>query len=52
MRVRPFGFVVELDSQAGLERLDAVLEPPGDAHDPLDELVLGDVRQVELDVDA
>jgi hypothetical protein len=46
------GFVVKLDSQTGFERLDAVLEPPGDAHDTFYELVLDDVSEVEVDVDA
>ena len=46
------GFVVELNAEAGPEGLNAFLKLPGDAHHTLDQLVLGDVFQVEVDMDA
>lgn len=52
MRVRPPASVVELNAEAGPEGLNAFLKLPGDAHHTLDQLVLGDVFQVEVDMDA
>ena len=46
------GLVVELDSESRLERLNAVLQSAGDVHDALEQVAVGDVGEVDVDVDA
>src|SRR5215207_8534411 len=46
------GLVVELDPEPRLEWLQALLQPAGDVHDAFEEVAVGHVGQVDVDVDA
>src|SRR5262245_8343647 len=44
--------VVELDSKSRFERFNVVLQSAGDVHDAFEEVAVGDVGEVDVDVDA
>src|SRR5256885_14299994 len=44
--------VVELDSESRFERLNVVLQSAGDVHDAFEEFAVGDVGEVDVDVNA
>src|ERR1700730_3038066 len=44
--------VVELDSESRFERLNVVLQPAGDVHDAFEQVAIGDVREVNVNVNA
>src|SRR5580704_16408012 len=44
--------VVELDSESRFERLNVVRQPAGDVHDAFEQLAIGDVGEVNVNVDA
>jgi hypothetical protein len=46
------GLVVELDPEPRLERLDALLQPATDVHDALEQFAVGDVGELDVDVNA
>ena len=43
---------MELDPESRLERLDALLQSATDVHDAFEEFAVGDVGEVDVDVDA
>jgi hypothetical protein len=45
------GVVVELDSESRLERLDAIRQLAGDVHNAIEQVAVGDVSEVDVDVD-
>jgi hypothetical protein len=45
------GLVVKLDSESRLERLEAIRQLASDVHDAIEQLVVGDVGEVDVDVD-
>src|SRR3954465_7770518 len=46
------GLVVELDSESRFERLNVVLQSAGDVHDAFQQVAIGDVGEVNVNVDA
>src|SRR6202171_3610594 len=44
--------VVELDSESRFERLNVVLQSAGDVHDAFEQVAIGDVGEVNVNVDA
>ncbi len=46
----PVRFVVEVDSELGRERLDAVVAPSRHMHDAFEDLLIGDISEVDVDV--
>src|ERR1700681_3238433 len=46
------GLVVELDSESRFERLNVVLQSAGDVHDAFEQVAIGDVSEVNVNVDA
>src|SRR6202521_5309924 len=46
------GLVVELDSESRFERLNVVLQSAGDVHDAFEQVAVGDVGEVNVNVDA
>ena len=47
----PVGFVVELDAEPRLERLEAARQPAGDVDDAVEEFAVGDVGEIDVDAD-
>jgi hypothetical protein len=48
----PFvGLVVELDSESRFERLNVVLQSAGDVHDAFEQVAMGDVGEVNVNVE-
>src|SRR6266540_260064 len=45
-------FVVELESELRLERLEALLQLTGYVHDAFEQFAVGDVGEVDVDVDT
>src|SRR6267143_5676248 len=43
--------VVELHSESRFERLNVILQSAGDVHDALEEFAVGDIGEVDMDVD-
>src|SRR6202011_298733 len=46
------GLVVELDSESRFERLNVVLQSAGDVHDAFEQVAIGDLGEVNVNVDA
>ena len=45
------GLVGELDAESRLERIDATRQLAGDVHDAIEQFAVGDVGEVDVDVD-
>src|SRR5258708_25876221 len=46
------GLIVELDSESRFERLNVVRQSAGDMHDAFEQVAIGDVGEVNVNVDA
>src|SRR3984893_2397757 len=52
LAARSVWLVVEVDSESRFERLNVVLQSAGDVHDAFEQVAIGDVGEVNANVDA